>query len=55
MKLQDKLGHEEGAAVFNRIRFRLPRTFRSKEECQAATLRAWLEMWGYVEQGREAA
>jgi phage recombination protein Bet len=54
-QLQDKLGHEEGARIFNSIRFRLPRTFRTKEECQAATLRAWLEMWSFVEQGREAA
>lgn len=54
-QLQDKLGHEEGARVFNSIRFRLPRTFPTREACHAATLRAWLEMWGYVEQGREAA
>lgn len=54
-ELQDKLGHEEGTAIFNRIRFRLPRTFPTREACHAATLRAWLEMWSFVEQGREAA
>jgi phage recombination protein Bet len=54
-ELQDKLGHEEGTRVFNSIRFRLPRVFPTKEACQAATLRAWLEMWSFVEQGREAA
>jgi len=47
---------EAGTRKFREIYLRLPRIFRTKEECRAATVACWLEMWNAVgHQKQEAA
>ena len=38
-----------GAETFKQITIRLPRTFKTKQECAAATVGCWLELYGEVE------
>jgi phage recombination protein Bet len=56
-ELENVLGVREGAATFRRIYMRLPRIFKTREACNAATLNCWCELWAEVERAekREAA
>jgi phage recombination protein Bet len=56
-ELENVLGVREGAETFRRIYMRLPRIFKTREECSAATLACWCELWAEVERfgKREAA
>jgi phage recombination protein Bet len=56
-ELENVLGVREGAEIFRRIYMRLPRIFKTREECNKATLACWCEMWAEVERAgkREAA
>jgi phage recombination protein Bet len=45
---------EAGQVTFDRIRGLLPPTFRTKEECRAATVQCWLDLWEAVEVVRES-
>jgi phage recombination protein Bet len=56
-ELENALGVREGAEAFRRIYIRLPRIFKTREECNAATLACWCELWREVERAgkREAA
>ena len=47
-------GGGPGAILFDRITLALPRTFRSKEECAAATVNCWLDLWEQVEKARKS-
>jgi phage recombination protein Bet len=53
--LRDELmnaGGAEGARIFNRLTGRLPRTFPTREACQQARLKCWLDLWDEVERLR---
>ena len=56
-ELENVLGVREGAETFRRIYMRLPRIFKTREECSKATLACWCELWAEVERAekREAA
>jgi hypothetical protein len=56
-ELENVLGVREGAETFRRIYMRLPRIFKTREECSKATLACWCELWAEVERfgKREAA
>lgn len=43
-----------GAILFDRITLALPRTFPTKEACNAATVGCWLDLWEQVEIARKA-
>jgi phage recombination protein Bet len=46
---------DAGTRMFREIYMRLPRIFKTREECRAATLGCWLEMWEAAIQRQEAA
>jgi phage recombination protein Bet len=48
-ELENALGVREGAETFRRIYMRLPRIFKTREECSRATLACWCELWAIVE------
>ena len=56
-ELENVLGVREGAETFRRLYMRLPRIFKTREECNAATVACWCELWAEVERTgkREAA
>lgn len=56
-ELENTLGVREGAETFRKIYMRLPRIFKTREACNAATLNCWCELWAEVERAekREAA
>lgn len=54
-ELEAALG-PEGIRLFNSIRSRLPRIFKTRQECCKATIDCWVEMWGHLpETQKEAA
>ena len=42
-----------GSAIFKTITNRLPRTYRTREECHAAVVGCWLELWAEIEKLRQ--
>lgn len=44
-----------GKALFDAKQIRLPRVFKTREECASATVQCWLDMWQEIEQGRKGA
>jgi phage recombination protein Bet len=52
-ELENALGVREGAATFRKIYMRLPRIFKTREACNAATLNCWCELWAEVERAEK--
>jgi len=41
-----------GSETFRRITARLPKMFHTREECRAATINCWLELWSEIEKAK---
>lgn len=56
--LQDQFIQAFGAAgqeMFSKRHLQLPRVFKTREECQMATIQCWLDMWQQIQSAGERA